>query len=309
MAENADSVLTPEQRAMAQKAGANVGLSGKDEADLKKWMGRAEDVNKAVRYLLSGEGGDEVLEDGEDEKPPTPVKAVDRRVRYSANYDRFDDDKFIASLEAAVDDAPKPKPRPKTVKKLTELLMVEEADRYKERGNAAYKKGELKEAVEQYSSGLTLIGGESVPMHNNRAAAYIKLEQWPEALEDCNYVLQHEPRNVKALHRRGNALLHLRRATEACEDLRLALKYDGAGNVEVRKLLERANAERLEEKKVRKIGDPATLDKVSSITAKVQRCIRRLRWTLRQTAPGAEGPLPPPIEGEAEPEPQPAEEE
>ena len=58
----------------------------------------------------------------------------------------------------------------------------------------------------------------------NRAACRLKLREFPGAAEDCSRVLAGDPDNVKALFRRGQALVELQRLEEAKADLLRAAK-------------------------------------------------------------------------------------
>lgn len=58
----------------------------------------------------------------------------------------------------------------------------------------------------------------------NRAACRLKVREFPGAAEDCSQVLAGDPDNVKALFRRGQALVELQRLEEAKVDLLRAAK-------------------------------------------------------------------------------------
>lgn len=75
----------------------------------------------------------------------------------------------------------------------------------KDAGNAAYQGGNTKEAVAQYTVALQ---ADEVPSTDratllaNRAAAYLKIGDHQNAIEDCTACLTHAPDNTKALFRR-----------------------------------------------------------------------------------------------------------
>jgi 3-phosphoinositide dependent protein kinase-1 len=58
----------------------------------------------------------------------------------------------------------------------------------------------------------------------NRAACRLKVREFPGAAEDCSQVLAGDPDNVKALFRRGQALVELKKLEEAKVDLLRAAK-------------------------------------------------------------------------------------
>ncbi|GAX74597.1 hypothetical protein CEUSTIGMA_g2045.t1 [Chlamydomonas eustigma] len=86
----------------------------------------------------------------------------------------------------------------------TEVRELSPAEIEKEEGNAAFKRGDWKAAIERYTSALTL-DPKLIPALNNRALAALKLGMAKEAEIDCNLVLECEPLNVKALLRRATA--------------------------------------------------------------------------------------------------------
>ncbi|CAF0712360.1 unnamed protein product [Brachionus calyciflorus] len=77
------------------------------------------------------------------------------------------------------------------------------ADQEKCKGNEAYASGSYAEAVAYYSRSIKLF--PNAASYNNRALAYIKMEQWEKAIQDCNEVLKYEKDNIKALLRRATA--------------------------------------------------------------------------------------------------------
>ncbi|XP_053693435.1 protein unc-45 homolog B [Sabethes cyaneus] len=98
----------------------------------------------------------------------------------------------------------------------------------KERGNEEFKEGYWDSAVTWYTKAIRL--GEKhkdLPVfYKNRAAAYLKLEKFEEALEDCSKSLDVCPNDPKALFRRFQAFEGLDRYEEAYKDLRNIHTYD-----------------------------------------------------------------------------------
>jgi tetratricopeptide (TPR) repeat protein len=48
-----------------------------------------------------------------------------------------------------------------------------------------YRAGNFAKAVAEYTAAISM-DPSSAPAYTNRAAAYLKLEQWQEAVEDCS---------------------------------------------------------------------------------------------------------------------------
>merc|ERR1712054_201388 len=68
---------------------------------------------------------------------------------------------------------------------------------------------------------------EQAVIFSNRAMARLKVKDYASALEDADKALELDQRNVKALHRRGQALIGLKRPAEAVTTLR-----DGCAQLE-----------------------------------------------------------------------------
>jgi len=67
----------------------------------------------------------------------------------------------------------------------------------------------------------------------NRSVCFSKLERWTSASNSCSIVLATEPNNIKALFRRGQAMMKLGDIDSASRDFELALKVD-PDNTEVK---------------------------------------------------------------------------
>uniref|UniRef100_A0A182K5A7 Sperm-associated antigen 1 n=1 Tax=Anopheles christyi TaxID=43041 RepID=A0A182K5A7_9DIPT len=97
------------------------------------------------------------------------------------------------------------------------------AGKLREKGNDYFRAKEFKEAVDEYSKSLDLY--QTAACFNNRAMAHIKLQRYTEAIADCNQCLALEPKNVKALLRKAQALTSTDKRREAyktyCDVLRL----------------------------------------------------------------------------------------
>lgn len=75
---------------------------------------------------------------------------------------------------------------------------------FKETGNDFFKAGKFPEAIENYSKALEVCTGkdDKCVLYRNRAACFLKLEKFEEAIGDANKVLEQQGSDVKALFRR-----------------------------------------------------------------------------------------------------------
>lgn len=105
-----------------------------------------------------------------------------------------------------------------------------QADRAKEEGNVLFRKGLFEDAIHKYSCALELCedpeGSLALSIRNNRAACYHQLSDFGAVIRDTNYVLEHEPSNIKALVRRMLALEPLERYEQSLKDARSVLLQD-----------------------------------------------------------------------------------
>lgn len=89
-----------------------------------------------------------------------------------------------------------------------------ECEKLKEQGNEAFKNEKWDEAAKHYTKAINSVKGEPKELavyYKNRAAAYLKLEKYQQALEDCDRSLEVCPNDPKALFRRCQALESLQR--------------------------------------------------------------------------------------------------
>ena len=84
-----------------------------------------------------------------------------------------------------------------------------QAENEKNKGNEFYLAGEIKNAIECYTLGLSVVpetqADLAVKLHSNRAAAYIKSEMWDDALVDCEAALACDETHQKSRVRRAKA--------------------------------------------------------------------------------------------------------
>jgi FK506-binding protein 4/5 len=124
------------------------------------------------------------------------------------------------------------------------------ANRRKSEGNELFQKGKYERAIKKYKVVLDLFEYDSSlkddekPKANelktqcslNSAMAHFKVKDFKESLSLCEKVLKNEPRNLKALYRRGITLIELDRWYEAEKDLKKVLELD-ADNKDAKKAL------------------------------------------------------------------------
>ncbi|KAH8369297.1 hypothetical protein KR009_007455 [Drosophila setifemur] len=126
---------------------------------------------------------------------------------------------------------------------MTNAISSEEATdagSFKDKGNEAFKAGRWEEAVQHYSNAIKLgAKHKELPVfYKNRAAAYLKLDKYDNALEDCTESLKTAPGDPKALFRRAQAYEALEKFEEAYKDATSLFKAD-PGNKTVQPMLQR----------------------------------------------------------------------
>jgi len=96
---------------------------------------------------------------------------------------------------------------------------IAEAETWKEKGNASFKKGEYKQACEAYEEGVTYVENSyesdqdlkkkhvdmEAVLRLNAAQSYINNRDYSKAIQHATQVLKKDPNNFKALLRRGTA--------------------------------------------------------------------------------------------------------
>eukprot|EP01129_Flabellula_baltica_P008219 TRINITY_DN3243_c0_g2_i1.p1 TRINITY_DN3243_c0_g2~~TRINITY_DN3243_c0_g2_i1.p1 ORF type:complete len:164 (-),score=35.32 TRINITY_DN3243_c0_g2_i1:243-713(-) len=81
-----------------------------------------------------------------------------------------------------------------------------DATHFKTEGNKAFGDGFYDQAIDCYTQALECLPKDHsmrAIILGNRAAAFIKLEDWDNGLEDCNGSLKIDPDYVKVLNRRA----------------------------------------------------------------------------------------------------------
>ena len=75
-----------------------------------------------------------------------------------------------------------------------------EAEKLKNKGNDAFKKKSFQEAINYYSEAVDTLPNEPA-YYTNRAIAYLKIDNFDLAMNDCKKALEINPQFVKAYNR------------------------------------------------------------------------------------------------------------
>ena len=94
---------------------------------------------------------------------------------------------------------------------LPELDEEMTAGEWKELGNEAYREKRYPDAVKCYSVAIAMEPAATPPYQLNRAAAYMMMSKFEEALNDCNQSLELDSKNPKAYFRKAGILKILKK--------------------------------------------------------------------------------------------------
>ncbi len=97
---------------------------------------------------------------------------------------------------------------------------------WKELGNDAYREKRYTDAVKCYSVAITMEPAATPPYQLNRAAAYMMMSKFQEALDDCNESLELDAKNSKAYFRKAGALKNMKKVEEALQAWEKGFEYD-----------------------------------------------------------------------------------
>ncbi|XP_026559270.1 sperm-associated antigen 1 [Pseudonaja textilis] len=223
--------------------------------DLTSWITEMKEDEYKMRYATT-----EVFKENVENLPP--VRSSENRLSLSQNkavktekkkkniprdykeWDKFDVEKECSKIDGQEDDYSKTSINnniklPKAEIDTTGMTTKEKtfaAHREKEKGNEAFVTGDYKEAIAYYSRSISAF--PTVAAYNNRAQTEIKLQNWQNALRDCEVVLKMEPENIKALMRRSTVYNNLQNFKVAAEDLKKVLHIDPKNAIAKKKLLD-----------------------------------------------------------------------
>ncbi|KAI9339927.1 hypothetical protein BDR26DRAFT_837521 [Obelidium mucronatum] len=134
-----------------------------------------------------------------------------------------------------------PKPPKPTSSATSHQLTV--STQHKETGNAHFKTGQYSQAEESYTLAIQALPQNDpacIPLYNNRAATRLKTGDYKGAIEDCDWVLQMDREDSKALLRRATAWEGREKWAEAVKDYELLVGLGVGDGVVVRQGLARA---------------------------------------------------------------------
>lgn len=103
------------------------------------------------------------------------------------------------------------------------LRMVQKLERMKQEGNAAFKAGRYKEAIDTYSQALDVDPSNkntNSKILQNRALCHTRQKSWKAAVADCERALELDPSYTKARKTRAKALGESGNWEEAVRDLK-----------------------------------------------------------------------------------------
>lgn len=109
----------------------------------------------------------------------------------------------------------------------TEYIDPAKGEEAKERGNTAFKAGDFRTAVTEYSDAIKRDPYNAI-YYSNRALARTRLMDVAAALEDCEAALKLDPKLVKAYIRRGNLQYMMKTYHKALESYQAALALDAS---------------------------------------------------------------------------------
>eukprot|EP01125_Pyxidicula_operculata_P001783 TRINITY_DN11621_c0_g1_i1.p1 TRINITY_DN11621_c0_g1~~TRINITY_DN11621_c0_g1_i1.p1 ORF type:complete len:359 (+),score=98.21 TRINITY_DN11621_c0_g1_i1:25-1101(+) len=129
--------------------------------------------------------------------------------------------------------------------------VVAAAEKVRQIGNSLFSAGKFAEAVAKYEKAVRYLNAaetddsneESVknaklPCQSNAAMCYLKLNKYADALENCEKVLAVDPKNIKALFRKGQAQTGSKDFEDAIKTFREIEKIDPE-NKEAKREIER----------------------------------------------------------------------
>eukprot|EP00960_Hanusia_phi_P039828 754070-Hanusia_phi.AAC.2 len=146
--------------------------------------------------------------------------------------------------------------RRKIEEKEQEIIRTrEESDRIKDEGNKLLMTGDYESAILKYTTSLEKNPKNSISFAN-RAQAYISINDYEKAVEDCNSCLEIDPRYVKAYLRRSTALLRMAapKKDSAIADLKKVLLLE-PNNKQAKEDLQRLQPPEKKEEKVAQISE------------------------------------------------------
>nr|XP_060631646.1 sperm-associated antigen 1 [Anolis sagrei ordinatus] len=169
-----------------------------------------DSVNRITRTLIDQDGPD-----WREKLPPIPVVPVSAQLHW------WDGENFTSEAKQKKTSAKSGDQKSQSTSENPEEIFKI----LKKQGNDFVKKGNCVEALKKYNECIKLKPQE-LTIYTNRALCYLKLSQFEEAKKDCDYVLQTDGCNVKALYRRALAFKGLENYKASVDDLNKVLLID-----------------------------------------------------------------------------------
>ncbi|KAM6157686.1 tetratricopeptide repeat protein 12 [Rhynchocyon petersi] len=141
------------------------------------------------------------------------------------------------------------------------------ADAQKEKGNAAFLKGDYETAVLYYSEGLRKLKDMKV-LYTNRAQAYMKLGDYQNALVDCDWALKCDEKCTKAYFHMGKAHLALKNYGASRQCYQKILELDSKLQTQVKECLNQIDLQETAELQEKEASELLNSGKNTAVTTK-----------------------------------------
>ena len=210
--------------------------SSKEQKELQQFLAKIDDVDSILKGLVSD---DPEVQAQAIAKADKKIKTIESKKKKSAteigfdrssiNKNAYDDDgppqpnfteqhtsqdAFLASLEA--DSKKRAQARKERHRK---------ANVIKEEGNKAFKDENMEEAVRLYTEAMD-VAKDLTPLYTNRAAAYLKLEEYEKAIADCDFALRIDETWIKSFIFKAKALQKLHQYDAAALEYKKIVDID-----------------------------------------------------------------------------------
>lgn len=143
-------------------------------------------------------------------------------------YDKFDEKRWREEMEEHPLLMSKPPSDPNNIPPLVEAMRQlkygedcntpeELAKQYKTDGNELFKQKKFSEAIASYTKGLDYLDKEldetaelKSTLFSNRAACYVMMKKYQNAVDDCKQALRINPKNARARQRMEESLYKIK---------------------------------------------------------------------------------------------------
>uniref|UniRef100_A0A4W2I9Y9 Tetratricopeptide repeat protein 12 n=2 Tax=Bos TaxID=9903 RepID=A0A4W2I9Y9_BOBOX len=241
------------------------------EEDLQKFLKNVDEITSLIQEMNSDdpvvrekavletekrlqftEGGRE-----EDECRTTVNKTVISPPQApTKDTDEINTEAFLASLEKDAKERAKRRRENKVL-----------ADALKEKGNAAFVRGDYETAILCYSEGLEKLKDMKV-LYTNRAQAYIKLGDYRKALVDCDWALKCDEKCTKAYFHMGKAHLALKNYSVSRECYQKILEINPQLQTQVKEYLNQVDLREKADVQEKEAQESLDSGKNSAVTTK-----------------------------------------